>query len=163
MPEAARRLLLAGLLTVAGAAGAATFRGEVSHVTDGDSLWVRPANGDAPLRVRLQGIDAPERCQAFGAQARQALAARVLHQRVTVRTRARDSYDRTLARVSLHSEDLGAWMVREGWAWSARWHGRATAYAAEEQAARRERRGLWAQDQPTAPRDFRRQHGPCEA
>ena len=141
---------------------AGTFTGEVSHVTDGDSLWIRPVSGEAPVRVRLQGIDAPERCQRSGTQAREALAGRVLHQRVTVRTRARDTYDGTLARVTLRGQDMNAWMVRGGWAWSAAWTGRATAYAAEEQAARRERRGLWAEPGPTEPREFRRRHGPCE-
>jgi micrococcal nuclease len=154
------RFLLAAACCAAAAAQAGTFAGVVSHVSDGDSLWVRPADGP-PVRVRLLGIDAPERCQAHGREAREALAGRVLHQRVTVRARATDDYERTLARVDLHGEDVGAWMVSQGWAWSQRWRGRATVYAAQEEAARRERRGLWRQDEPVPPRDFRQRHGPC--
>ena len=62
-----RRLAAASLLlTLVVCAQARSFEGVVTHVTDGDSLWVRPASGGAPRQIRLQGIDAPEICQAFG-------------------------------------------------------------------------------------------------
>ena len=89
--------LLASLLALA--AGAKTLHGVVIHVTDGDTIWVRPAGG-APVQVRIQGLDAPEICQAFGQQARDALAARLLHREVLVSTRARDIYQRSVGNVS---------------------------------------------------------------
>ncbi|MBX3623323.1 MAG: thermonuclease family protein [Rhizobacter sp.] len=134
--------------------------GVVTHVTDGDTLWVRPAEG-APLKLRLQGIDAPERCQAWGPQATQALAERVLHRQVRVRTRAHDDYHRSIGTLVLDGEDIGAWMVREGHAWSYRFRRSRGPYAAEENAARAQRRGLFAQPQAVEPRAFRKVHGPC--
>ncbi len=139
--------------------GAQALSGVVTRVADGDTLWVRPAGGK-PVKVRLQGIDAPERCQAWGEQARAALAARVLHQQVQVRTKAYDDYQRAIAQVELHGEDVAAWMVREGHAWSYRYRRSPGPYAEQEQQARAARRGLFAQP-AVEPRVFRKTHGPC--
>ena len=149
------------LAALAGTASAVSFDGEVTRVADGDSLWVRPASGGEPVALRLQGIDAPEGCQAHGAEARAALARRVLHQAVTVQTRARDDYQRSVARVRHRGEDVGAWLVREGHAWSMRYRRSAGPYAEQEAQARLARRGLWSQANPVEPRQFRRQHGRC--
>jgi micrococcal nuclease len=156
------RLALASLLLLVGCAQARSFEGVVTHVTDGDSLWVRPAAGGPPRDIRLQGIDAPEICQEFGTQARDALTARVLHRRVHVESRARDIYQRTLARVSVDGQDLGAWMVGTGHAWSYRFHRQSGPYAAQEMHARNERRGLWAHAGALEPRAFRKRHGSCK-
>lgn len=165
--------LVATLLTAPAKASvtARSFEGVVSHVTDGDTLWVRPASGAAPQAVRLQGIDAPEICQPHGAQARDALVSRALHQPVTVDTRASDSYRRVLARVNLSGgdshktlpgePDLGAWLVSRGHAWSARFHGHPGPYSAQEAQARSSRRGLWTDGVPVEPREFRKAHGGC--
>jgi micrococcal nuclease len=139
---------------------ARTVDGVVSHVTDGDTIWVRPADGGAPLHVRLQGIDAPELCQTFGPQARAALTARLLHQRVQLSLRARDAYDRSVARVSLRGQDVGAWLVAEGYAWTSGYARRSGPYAEQQAQARLDRRGLWA-SHALEPRLFRRRHGRC--
>lgn len=141
-----------------------SWNGVVTHVTDGDTLWVRPANGGAPRKVRVDGIDAPEICQSGGVEARQALTAKVAGRTVAVRTRRLDDWKRELARVSLErgDDDVGAWMVSGGHAWSYRWRRDPGPYAQEEQAARRTRRGLFAQGNPRNPREFRKQHGPCD-
>ncbi|MCR5883463.1 thermonuclease family protein [Rhizobacter sp. J219] len=150
---------LAVVLALLACASAHALSGVVTHVTDGDTLWVRPEAG-APVKVRMQGIDAPERCQAWGAQSREALAARVLHRRVDVRTRAKDDYQRTIGTVTLDGHDVAAWMVREGHAWSQRYRKSLGPYAAEEAQARQGRRGLFAVP-ATEPREFRKAHGPC--
>ena len=141
------------------AAAARSLEGVVRHVTDGDTLWVQPAAGPA-VQIRIVGIDAPEICQAFGTQARDALSGRVLHQPVLVATRARDIYHRTVGRVSLQGQDVGAWLVASGYAWSPGFRHRAGPYAAEEAQARQAHRGLWA-DAALEPRLFRKRHGSC--
>jgi len=152
-------ILAAGLLGPA--LHAATFRGVVTHVTDGDSIWVRPAAGGQPLEIRLRGIDAPEICQQFGKPARDALVERALHRQVTVKARARDSYRRILGQVSLGDEDLGAWMVGRGYAWSAGYRGKGGPYLALQEQARSARLGLWHSGRAVEPRLFRKQHGSC--
>jgi endonuclease YncB( thermonuclease family) len=157
-----KRFLTGVLLAcVAAAADAATFEAQVTHVTDGDTLWVRPDGGTAES-LRISGIDAPEICQAFGGEARAALAARVLHRRIVVDPAGHDDYLRLLAQIRLEDEDLGAWLVAQGFAWSHRWHGKLGPYAALQAQTRREGRGLWAQASPQDPREFRRQHGSCK-
>jgi micrococcal nuclease len=155
-----RRLSLLLLLALCGSAHA--LSGVVTRVTDGDTLWVQPAEGGRPVKVRLQGIDAPERCQPWGPQAQAALASRVLRQRVQIRTRAYDDYQRAIGHLELHGEDIAAWMVREGHAWSARFHKSPGPYAAQERQARAAGRGLFASP-AVEPRVFRKTHGSCSA
>lgn len=149
------------LLAMSALAGARTIEGRVTHVSDGDTIWVRLPEAAEALHVRLQGLDAPEICQAAGRQARDALAARLMHQDVTLDVRAQDSYARTLARVNFGGQDVGSWLVSQGWAWSSGFRHRAGPYAPEERAARETRRGLWAHADPEEPRDFRKRNGSC--
>lgn len=164
-----RRLAIVGCCAALALPALATerFDGVVTRVSDGDTVWVRadPAAGSArrkPVKVRLVGLDAPERCQPHGAAAAEALSGRVLGRRVQVLRRATDMHGRALGTLWLGSQDVGAWLVREGHAWSARYRGDPGPYAAEEQAARAARRGLFVAADATRPRDFRRRHGPCE-
>ena len=141
---------------------AAVFRGTVTHVTDGDTLWVRPASGGAPVEIRLLDLDAPEGCQRFGKESKKALMDRVLHETVRVRTKGTDTYDRALARIEHRKQDVGAWMVRRGYAWSMTFHDKPGAYARQEQQARAERAGLWAVPGALDPRSFRQRFGRCQ-
>jgi micrococcal nuclease len=154
-------LLLSFALSVPGVVHADNLRGVVSHVTDGDSLWVRPQGGGAPRQIRLLHLDAPEGCQSFGAEARQALRERVLHRPVLVRTEGVDDFGRQLARVQHGREDVNGWLVRNGYAWSMTFRGRRGPYARLEAQARTERRGLWALPGALDPRAFRQRHGRC--
>ncbi|MEJ7931601.1 thermonuclease family protein [Ramlibacter sp. AN1015] len=156
-------LLLALSFGAAGDAAAAqrVLRGTVSHVTDGDSIWVRPARGGAARPVRLLGIDAPELCQRGGAAAREALARGVLGRPVLLHTRGRDAYQRVLAQVGTEGQpDVGAWLVAHGHAWAAA-RGPASRYAAQERQARAARRGVWARPGAIEPRAFRARYGSC--
>lgn len=155
-----RALLVALACGVPLACAAKRFDAVVSHVTDGDTVWVRPVTGGPPQHVRIDGIDAPEICQAFGTQAREALSGRVMHKRVTLTTRGADDYRRTIARIRLGREDVGAWMVTQGYAWSYRFRRDRGAYAREESHARERHVGLWG-SRADSPRDFRVRHGPC--
>jgi micrococcal nuclease len=157
--------MLAGTLACSGPAAA--FSGIVTHVSDGDTLWVRPI-GEAgarrkPVKVRLLGIDAPEICQPWGPSARDALTARVSGRRVEVPVRGRDDHGRSLGTVLLDGEDINAWLVAQGHAWGARWHRERGAYAAQEEAARAQRLGLFSLPDPMQPRAFRQFNGPCDS
>jgi micrococcal nuclease len=150
------------------------WQGVVTFVSDGDSVMVRPASGGAPVKIRIDGVDAPEICQTYGPASRQALQSRVMGRTVKVEGHRRDNYGRVLARISANEGaggDVGEWMVRQGHAWSYRFRRDAGPYAREEEQARAAKRGLFAQMspvppaqplQPIQPRDFRKQHGPCD-
>ena len=135
------------------------WQAKVIRITDGDSLWVRPADGGAPVELRIDGIDAPEICQSGGQAARKALAARLMGRTVDVDTRRQDDYDRALASVFLDGEDMGAWMVSQGHAWAYRQA--SGAYLALQARAQSAALGLFADRNALPPRVFRKLNGPC--
>lgn len=145
-------------LHVAGA-GVDRYTARVTRVSDGDTVWVQPVSGGPYRKLRLVGIDAPEICQSGGEAARTALAERVLQRRVRVEEWGSDTYGRGLARIEQDGEDLNAWLVRNGLAWAS--GGGRHGYKDQQQQARRDRLGVFAERRPEAPRDFRRRHGPC--
>ncbi len=160
----AQRALVSALwLACALQAGAAQlWQGTVTRVSDGDTLWLRPAAGGKPVKVRISGIDAPEICQPGGPAARKALAARVLGRQLGVRARGQDDYGRTIAALELDGEDLAAWMVSQGHAWSYGFGRDGGPYAAQQARAQAASRGLFADRAALAPRLFRKRHGPCD-
>jgi micrococcal nuclease len=149
------------LLTSACPLWATTFTGTITKVSDGDTVWVQP-DGDGPrLKLRVQGIDAPEICQTWGGQAQAALASQVLHQQVQIVGSNLDQYGRVLATVSLNGQDMGQWMVSQGHAWSYRFRNSVGPYFAQENQARLNGLGLFSQTPLEEPRTFRQSHGPC--
>ena len=137
------------------------LQGVVTQVMDGDTLRFN-VSGQPAIELRLAQIDAPEICQAWGPQARDALKARVAGREVSVQTTGRDGYGRTLARIQVDGQNLGAWLVAHGHAWSQRNRWQQGPLTAQESQARAARRGLHAQPGALLPKAFRRSHGPCE-
>ena len=135
--------------------------GVVTRVVDGDTVWVKTGLAGHPLKVRISGIDAPEICQAGGGEARDALKQRVLGQLVTVSFKQHDSYGRALASVTWQGEDVGRWMVVNGYAWSYRFRRSAGPYALEQSQAVQSRRGIFSMGGAQNPRTFRKRHGSC--
>ena len=157
-----------GIALVALAAGAQdsahqdeVYSARVSRVFDGDTVWVKPLAGGPYRKLRLEGIDAPEICQSGGQASRDVLARRVLNQVVEVHVRAQDDYGRGVARLHHQGDDVAAWLVVNGQAWSYRWRRSLGPFATEETLARERRRGLFKDAAAELPRDFRKRHGPC--
>jgi micrococcal nuclease len=137
------------------------YSARVSRVFDGDTVWVKPLAGGPYRKLRLEGIDAPEICQSGGEASRDVLARRLLNQVVEVRVRAQDDYGRGVARLNHQGDDVAAWMVSAGQAWSYRWRRSLGPFAAEETQARARGLGVFREASAELPRDFRRRHGPC--
>jgi len=134
----------------------------VVHVSDGDTLWVQPDHPGEALKLRLAGIDAPEICQFWGEQARQALQSRLQGQRVQLKLGRLDTYGRSLAQVWHQGQDVGGWMVANGHAWSPHYLGMPGPYEAWQRRAQWLRLGLFAHPLGLMPpREFRRWHGRC--
>lgn len=157
------RTLIATLgMTLALQAGAAqTWTGTATRISDGDTLWVRPAAGGKPVKVRIDGIDAPEICQAGGRASRDALARRVRGHQLKLFARGQDDYGRTIASLHVAGDDVAGWMVSQGLAWSYGFGGDHGSYARQQAQARAAGRGLFADRMALEPRLFRRRHGPC--
>ena len=139
---------------------AAPLQGTVTKVTDGDSLWFTPT-GQPHIVVRLRDIDAPEICQAWGPEARQALADMVQGKPAVLQTRGRDVHGRVLGALSVDEQDVSLRLVQDGHAWSTRSRWDQGPLVKQERMARALRRGLHAQADAVMPRDFRAAHGSC--
>jgi endonuclease YncB( thermonuclease family) len=164
-PTRGRRVLVWALLLATQAAGAAPPArepvGRAGKVVDGDTLWFQPAGGAAEQLVRIEGIDAPELCQDWGPEARQALGERVQNQALTLKPRGKDEFGRVLAHVYVGPLDVGDRLVRDGHAWSMRFRSDRGPYVASERMAHTLKRGLHATPGALQPREFRQRNGPC--
>ena len=131
----------------------------VEMINDGDTVTLLDTAGQR-VRVRLVGIDAPELDQPMGRESRAALAAKLAGGIVRVEGDARDQHGRLLGTLRLADRDLNREMVAEGWAWAFTGFAENDDLIAAESAARRGRRGLWADPQPQPPRQWRELHPP---
>ncbi len=130
--------------------------GRVVGVVDGDTVDVRLESG--MIRVRLHGVDAPERDQPYGRAARRALSRLVYLETVAIEPVEQDQYHRLIARLWLDGRDVNAELLETGNAWVYRHYAPEAASCAREQQARRHARGLWAlpREQWVAPWEWRR-------
>ncbi len=147
--------LFLGIALVASQVLAADFTGRVVGVSDGDTITVMH-NGKGE-RIRLHGIDCPEKRQAFGNRAKQFTSKLVFGTTVTVQVVDRDRYGRTVAEVLLpDGRSLNRELVKAGFAW---WYWRYTpddeTLALLEREARGAQRGLWADPHAVAPWEWR--------
>lgn len=169
-------LLLLSCLRPAISAETRALDVHVVRVFDGDTIEVVDSN-KLDHRIRLAGIDAPEKSQAFSERARQHLAALIHDKDVRISWSKKDQYGRMVAKVSLQSSgncsapsceagstDVNLLLIAAGLAWHYKEYEREQSavdrrtYAAAEQTARSEKHGLWADTNPVAPWDWR--HAP---
>ena len=154
--------LLALITLPAVAATRQAQSGVVTRVVDGDTLWVKTGASQPPLKVRIQGIDAPEICQPGGVQARDALKQKVLGLSVTITSGAHDSYGRTIGTVHMQGQDMGRWLVAHGHAWVYSYRSQKALYTDEFSKAMIARQGVFSSGHAEEPRLFRKRHGSCQ-
>jgi endonuclease YncB( thermonuclease family) len=131
--------------------------GRVVRVADGDTVSVLDHN-NTQYKIRLHGIDTPERNQRYGKQAWDALSDMVAGKNVGVVVLGKDSYGRTDGTVYLGERNINLAMVAAGHAWWYRYYAPDEhLLQAAEQKARTEKLGLWAEPNPIPPWDWRRQ------
>jgi endonuclease YncB( thermonuclease family) len=134
--------------------------GRVVSVADGDTITVLDGN-NVQHKIRLAGIDAPERAQAFGQRSRESLAELVANRSVVVETTKQDRYGRYVGKVLADRQDVNVEQIRRGLAWFYRQYEQELSdsdrqsYDRAEIEARESRRGLWVDKRPVAPWDFR--------
>jgi endonuclease YncB( thermonuclease family) len=152
-----------GAAALAIATSASALEGRIVSVQDGDTLVVLDRN-QARHRVRIAGIDAPEKNQPFGDAARAHLSRLTADRSVELRCHKRDRYGREVCNVYVGKQDVGLEQVRQGYAWWYRDYAREQRpqeradYAAAENNAKESHRGLWRDAQPTPPWSWRKRH-----
>src|SRR5262245_44549478 len=135
---------------------AASFIGPVVSVLDGDTIEVM--HNMHPERVRLSGIDCPEKGQAYGNNAKQAASALVFGREVILQTHGQDKYDRTRAAVCRRDgTHVSHTLVKDGWCWWYRKYAPGdTVLEGLERDAREAKKGLWADPKPVPPWSYRK-------
>jgi endonuclease YncB( thermonuclease family) len=144
-------------ILIAAAATASDFTGMVTRVLDGDTMDV--TSGDYTVRIRLYGVDTPEKTQSGGPEAMTFTSRLVLNNPVTVVERDIDRYGRIVAQVNLDDgRVLNQEIVRAGMGrWYARYAPLATNLREMESQAHAEGKGIWGDPQAQAPWDFRKE------
>lgn len=143
-------------------ASADVLSGTVVGVSDGDTITVLDAH-NVQHKIRLSGIDAPEKKQPFGQVAKTKLAGLVYGKGVSVEWHKLDRYGRTIGVVTADGKDTGLEMLRAGLAWHyKKYQSEQTSeirelYSAAEEQARRDRLGLWSYENQIPPWEWRRQ------
>jgi endonuclease YncB( thermonuclease family) len=130
--------------------------GRVVRVADGDTVTILDRR-NTQHKVRLYGIDSPERDQPYGKAAKNALVGLIDNRPVEVVVITKDSYGRTVGTLYRDGVNINEAMVAAGYAW---WYQHFAPHERRleeaEQRARAQRVGLWAEPQPMAPWDWRR-------
>ncbi len=159
-----RTTFLAFVLTALALASAManTLSGRVVGVSDGDTVTILDAS-KRTHKIRLLGIDSPEKKQPFGERAKQSLSDLVYNKQVNVEGGKPDRYGRALGKIVLDGQDINLEQIRRGMAWHYKQYARdqspqdRIAYAEAEATARAQRAGLWQDAQPVPPWSFRRE------
>ena len=129
-------------------------------VSDGDTITVLDSS-KTQHKVRLAGIDAPEKAQAFGNRSKQSLSDLVYMKDVTIETNKIDRYGREIGKVIHNGADVCLEQVKRGMAWWYRDYRYEQSpedrvlYEAVEDAAKAARVGLWHDKEPVAPWEWR--------
>lgn len=130
------------------------FQATVTDVHDGDTITVRT---DETIKIRINGIDAPELKQPFGQASKQAMSGLVFGKTVTVKPDKKDRYGRLLARVEIAGKDASLTMVELGMAhWYEAYAKRDKELQSAQAQAKASRRGLWSDPLVIAPWEYRK-------
>lgn len=154
----ARALLIFSF--VAGNATAETLLGKVVSIADGDTITVLDADRHQH-KIRIAGIDCPEKKQPFGQRAKERMSDLVFDRQVSVEWNKLDRYQRTIGKVVVGNKDAGLALIESGLAWHYKKYEKEQTpadrqrYAASEGIARQKRIGLWADENPVEPWEWR--------
>jgi endonuclease YncB( thermonuclease family) len=149
------------ILIFQGQANAAELKGEIVGVTDGDTVTLLDAHNQQ-VKIRLAGIDAPERKQPYGEKAKLVLSEMVYRQQVLIEWFKVDRYGRVIGKIISAGNDTNLEMIRAGLAWhykkyaSEQLQADRESYARAETEARLATKGLWTENNPVPPWDWRK-------
>lgn len=131
------------------------LNGKVVKIVDGDTFDLL-TESNTTVRIRLNGIDCPERKQDYYQVCKDALAAYIFGKEVQLITRGKDRYTRTIADVFYKNKNINLDMIRNGFGWHYKKYSSDPVMAKAEQKARKAKIGLWQMKNPVAPWDYRK-------
>ena len=135
--------------------------GRVVGIADGDTVTLLDAANNQH-KIRLSGIDSPEKTMPWGQKAKEGLSEMAFGQAVLIDWSKRDRYQRIVGIVLLNGQDINLALIRKGLAWHYKKYANEqsasdrAAYSSEEIDARAARRGLWSDPKPVPPWEWRK-------
>jgi endonuclease YncB( thermonuclease family) len=139
---------------------AEVLNGTVVGISDGDTITVQDKSNNEH-KVRLMGIDAPEKSQSFGNEAKQTLSNYIYKKEVSVEYKKYDKYKRIVGKVTLDGQDICLKMIVDGMAWHYTEYEKEQSktdrdlYREAEVKAREMKLGLWVKANAEKPSNFR--------
>ncbi len=130
------------------------IKGKITRVIDGDSVVLKSDSDEET--IHLDGIDAPEFMQTNGDKSTSYLKKLVMEKNVEVRWEKKDSFDRILGTLYIGDKNVNLEMVSKGWAWHFERYNKSDQLAQAQKDAKEAKLGLWEDDNPEAPWDYRK-------
>lgn len=156
------KLLFSGLILLFSTyVNADELTGRVIDVASGDSITILDSS-NTELKVRLSGIDAPEKQQPFGAESKKSLSDLIYGKEVAVNWIKRDYHKRVVGKVLLNKVDINLEQVKRGMAWVFKhfiddpYSQDQSDYVDAQEEAEKRHLGLWSQSDPIPPWEYRR-------
>lgn len=132
------------------------FTGKVIKIVDGDTFDVLTDNKET-VRIRMNGIDCPERKQAYYQVCKDMLSAFIFGKNVVLISNSKDRYRRVLADVYFENRNINLLMIQKGFAWHYKKYSKDEEMAKAEIEARKAKIGLWKNADAIAPWIFKRE------
>jgi endonuclease YncB( thermonuclease family) len=140
---------------------AETLTGRVVGIADGDTLTLLD-DSKTQHKIRLAGIDSPEKSQPFGQHCKKSLSDLAYDRVATVETAKLDRYGRAIGKVWVDNRDVNLEQIHRGCGWHYKKYQNEQSlddrlsYNNAEESARANRVGLWVEKEPTPPWDWRK-------
>lgn len=129
--------------------------GKVIHIVDGDTFDLLTKD-TVKIRIRLNGIDCPERKQDYYQVCKDALSKYIIGKNVTLITHGRDRWRRVIADVYVNKQYINLKMVENGYAWHFKKYSKDKNLAKAEENAKIKKLGIWKMKNPEAPWNHRK-------
>lgn len=143
-----------------GVAHATQISGRVIAIADGDTVTIVDSSNNQ-FKIRLSGIDAPEKKQEFGNASKNKLSDLIYFKNVLIEFDKRDRYNRIIGKITYNNNDIGLLMIKNGMAWHYKKYQNEQSkndqqlYSEAEINAKKSNIGLWQDKAPTPPWAFR--------
>jgi endonuclease YncB( thermonuclease family) len=134
------------------------LEGKVISIADGDTFTILEKN-NKQKKIRLYGIDCPEKKQAFGNVAKKQLGVLLFGKQVIVQSKNKDRFGRIVGIVFANGININEELLRSGMAWHFIRYDNNPSWQRLEEEARKAKRGLWSLNDPVAPWKWRKQPG----
>lgn len=149
-----KNLFILSILLFSCTTQAQVLEGKVVRVADGDTFTMLVAKRE--IKIRLHGIDCPEKAQDFGNVAKTFLSDMVAGKVVRVEKMDTDRYGRTIGMVFIGEKNVNEELLRAGLAWHYKYYDKNTEWSLLEEAARKKKKGLWIDSNAMAPWEWRK-------